>query len=141
MMCREESCNRPAKIGDKSTRIVRYSVCHEHYVEICKKSMAKRRGPDRYIDKDGYVQVRQDGVTIAEHRAVMQVKLGRKLNKYENVHHKNGDRADNTLDNLELWSKFQPAGQRVEDKVAFAKEILRLYEPDSLSERKNNAKV
>lgn len=107
-------------------------MCHEHYVEICKNSNARRNGLDRYIDKDGYVQVRQEGVTIGEHRAVMQEHLGRKLTRYESVHHKNGNRSDNRLDNLELWSVAQPSGQRVEDKVAYAKEILKLYEPSSL---------
>lgn len=35
--------------------------------------------------------------------------------------------ADNRLENLELWTTIQPSGQRVEDKIAFAKEILREY--------------
>lgn len=47
--------------------------------------------------------------------------------EHETVHHKNGDRGDNRLTNLELWSSSQPAGQRIEDKVAWAKEILALY--------------
>lgn len=32
------------------------------------------------------------------------------------------------LENLELWNTMQPAGQRVKDKILFAKEILKLYE-------------
>lgn len=64
---------------------------------------------------------------VYEHRYVMGEHIGRRLTKEENVHHLNGDRSDNRLDNLELWSTKQPPGQRVKDKVQWAREILELY--------------
>jgi len=104
------------------------------------QSLIGPRG-DGYIRKDGYRVI----AGLPEHRIVMEQLLGRRLLRHENVHHVNGQRADNRTDgplrnwrsgNLELWSNWQPPGQRVADKIGFAVDLLREYAPDLLAETK-----
>lgn len=70
---------------------------------------------------------------VLEHRLVIEDAIGRRLLPNETVHHKNGNRADNRPENLELWLSSQPSGQRVTDLVEHAKAILALYPPSLLT--------
>lgn len=64
---------------------------------------------------------------VMEHVAIMAEKIGRPLVKGETIHHKNGIRDDNRLENLELWVDTCRQGQRVEDKLIWAKEFLERF--------------
>jgi hypothetical protein len=67
---------------------------------------------------------------VMEHIVIISKHIGRPLRKGETVHHKNGIRDDNRIENLELWSKSHPYGQRVIDKIKWCKEFLELYDDD-----------
>ena len=98
------------------------------------KKVWGNKSPSHYrsLTRPDHPNANSDG-NIFEHRLVMSEMLGRPLVEGENVHHKNGNRKDNRPENLELWNTKQPAGQRPEDKVIYAIEILTLYAPDLLA--------
>ena len=64
---------------------------------------------------------------MLEHRYVMEQYLGRPLSKEEIVHHRNGMRDDNRLENLQLHPSNHPAGQALGDLIPWAIEIVERY--------------
>ena len=80
----------------------------------------------RKVHKKGHQNAWKNG-DMFEHVFIMSEYLGRPLRKGETVHHRNGIKDDNRIENLELWSNSHPYGQRVEDKIKWCKEFLEEY--------------
>lgn len=137
---------RPARVDAESCAVadckkppLAKGLCDVHYWrQRTHGSLAKppkRESRARWrINREGYVfkywpdhPCAHRGGCVLEHHAVMYELLGRPLRKEETVHHRNGIRSDNRPENLELWASRHPKGQRVEDLVAFAREILSTY--------------
>lgn len=96
-------------IPDCGGETVGRGLCQLHYMRWWEgKSIGdakrRRRRQGEGTDNRGYRSFKKNGQNKAEHRIVMEQILGRTLTKEEVVHHKNGNRADNRPENLELMN-------------------------------------
>ena len=122
----------------------RRGYCAKHYRRLQRHgrlTLAVNQWPigsRRVANKQGYIEIKhQTGRAAAnwqlEHRYIIEQYLRRSLLMGETVHHVNGDRADNRIDNLELWSASHPSGQRVSDKLIWARNFIRAYGYDVIA--------
>ena len=148
--CKIEECTRMIKTrricgacATKKSSLAKGRKCVDCNVAVgrtatrCKTCSGKHRVGNNHPNykngtrkaTGGYIQVLVGPKQYQpEHRVIMEKHLGRALLPNENVHHKNGIRTDNRLENLELWVVPQPYGQRAADLLEWAKQIIDLYE-------------
>lgn len=130
--CSIEGCERPCR--------GKQELCDAHYqrkMDGKDLNVPLREQKGWYRHSTGYIVVpapawygRKPGASVMQHVLVMAEHIGRPLEPFETVHHKNGVRDDNRLENLQLWSGQHPAGARVADQIKWAKEIIERYGVD-----------
>jgi len=93
----------------------------------------------RTVKDNGYVMIMNKKYPNAhksgyvfEHALVMSAEIGRPPRDSETVHHKNGIRSDNRIENLELWESNHPSGQRVSGMIDFCKKYLSEHDAEYL---------
>jgi hypothetical protein len=135
LLVNEEVCGKPHASFGFCSRHYNSLRRHNDPLEVERLKAAKVIDENKYrtVARRGHPNAKGAKGIIAEHRWVMSEALGRPLLPGENVHHINGIRSDNRIENLELWSTNQPYGQRVADKVEWALELLKLYAPERLA--------
>ena len=136
-----ENCGKSFREYDSAVRQVRKNgkTYHRRYCSrVCRTEAFRGETHPQFVGRHknrwGYIQIRGElvpdalksmvtrGDRVLEHRLVMAQHLGRPLTDGEVVHHKNGVKDDNRLENLELHTRESHHGYTVTEH----KEIARL---------------
>jgi hypothetical protein len=74
----------------------------------------------KHLSPKGYVMLSVNGQKFAEHRYVMEQHIGRKLTSDEDVHHRDGNKQNNALENLILINHAEHAAMSMYDRREYA---------------------
>lgn len=116
---------------DTNYQSTRLNNCYKHFCKKCKsksssvghknqKAKLDKLIGEKKIDSVGYVVIRMSAdvpypgkrsgknyAYVREHTKIMQDHVGRRLEKDEVVHHIDGDKTNNSIENLDLCTKQQ----------------------------------
>lgn len=101
--CYVENCERST---------IAKGLCENHYRRMRRNGspyihINQEWGKARTIRADGYIYITVDGKQVMEHRHVMEMHLERKLRDDEVIHHRDGDKQNNKLENLEVMTQSE----------------------------------
>lgn len=128
----------------KNGKIVKCEICGKEFY-LCSCRLKKRK--EHFCSKKCYGMykrshkkenilspyrlITRNGKHTSEHRYVMEQYLGRELERNEYVHHKNGDKHDNRLENLEVMTPLAHNREHQEKlpKIKICVECGKQFEP------------
>ncbi len=149
-------CRQCQNIDRVRVMNIRQAIKNQKFTGLCVSCSSKKHLPPQlighsshawkggsFITAKGYIMTRVPqhpnacNGYVFEHRLVIEKSLGRYLLRHETVHHKNGVKSDNRIENLELWTKSHSDGQRYADMSIEEIKILIQMLEDILEDKKS----
>ena len=101
----------------------RQDFCSKKCYQEQAKATGCRKRTGFWIE-NGYRVIQIDGKPIKEHRHIMETKLGRKLKDTEIVHHIDGDKTNNNINNLCLMTAKEHSRLHREKEIKQGKKLF-----------------
>lgn len=111
-------CNKPFIPKDKRNTFCS-KKCYQEYAKTT--GIRKRTG---FWMENGYKVLYNNGNSRKEHILVMEKYLGRKLNKGEVVHHIDGNKTNNDINNLKLMTAKEHSKMHREKEIKAGKNLF-----------------